>query len=295
MTYVQPSNTTTGAFTQYSGMPLFGGIANNMAVQQANMRRGESEAIAVAAAVESRVLPEFDAKVDEMIQKADQRLKYDLRKRLRVAGVLPSVVRARSNESYLRLSAEIAGPDELAGDTGNPAGRSGAGLVISIHESLLNNAINQMKFAGQTMTDAQVAAELQRYLSQIAGRKVDFAAAAKKMAAAQASMPGAPAGACANRSRADGRAKEQQVRVRSGRPDPLHHRRWTDQARDPGRLQAGGTARRPDAGNHGSPAACVATGGRRGHPARNGGRRGRRHASCVPVRSSKRSKRPFRP
>jgi hypothetical protein len=191
MTYVQPSNTTTGASTQYSGMPLFGRIADNTAVQQAEMRRGESEAIA-GERLRSRVLPDFDARVDQLIQKADENLRYDLRKRLRVAGVLPSAVRARSNQSYLRLSAEIAGPDELAGDMGNPAGESGAGLILSLHESLLNNAINQMKIAGQTMTDAQVAAELQRYLSLLAGRPLDFAAAAKKLAAAQASMPGAP-------------------------------------------------------------------------------------------------------
>jgi hypothetical protein len=52
-----------------------------------------------------------------------------------------------------------------------------------------------MKFAGQTMTDAEVAVELQRYLSQVLGRKVDFAEAAKKMAAAQAAMQaGVPPG-----------------------------------------------------------------------------------------------------
>ncbi len=202
MTFVQPSVTTTGANTRYSG-GLFGGIANNMAMQQANARRGESEAVA-SQRLQSRVIPELDAKVDEMIQKADEQLKYDLRKRLRVAGVLPSVVRARSNDSYLRLSAEVADKDELGGDEGNPGGSMGAGLVISIHETLLNNAVNQMKFAGQTMTDKQVSEELQRYLSEVLGRKVDFAALAKKMAAAQAAMPGAlPAPAKASHQSAE--------------------------------------------------------------------------------------------
>jgi hypothetical protein len=194
MTYVQPSVTFTGANTRYSG-GLFGGMANNMAMQQANARRGESEAEA-AQRLQSRVIPDFDARVDEMIQKADQQLKYDLRKRLRLAGVLPTAVRARSNDSYLRLSAEVIGEDELGGDEGNPGSSMGAGLVISIHESLLNNAVNQMKFAGQTMTDKQVSAELERFLSLLLGRKVDFAAMAKQMAAAQAAAqantPGAP-------------------------------------------------------------------------------------------------------
>jgi hypothetical protein len=193
MTYVQPSNTTTGASTRYSGT-LFGGMAEGQAVQAANSQRGESEAIA-GQRIQTKVLPALDARVDQLIQQVDERLKYDLRKRLRVAGVLPSTVRASSNNAFLRLSAEVAGSDDLAGDTGNPAIETGAGLVISIHESLLNNAVNEMKFAGQTMTDAEVAAELQRYLSQVLGRKVDFAEAAKKMAAAQAAMQaGVPPG-----------------------------------------------------------------------------------------------------
>jgi len=192
MTYVQPSNSTTGASTRYSGIPLFGGIADSTAVQQAEMRRGESEAIA-AQRLESRVLPDFDARVDQMIQGADQRLRNDLRKRLKQAGVLPAAVRARSNDSYLRLSTQIAGPNQLAGDVGNTAGESGSGLVLSLHESLLNNALSHMNFAGRTMSDAQIGDELQSYLSKLLGRPVDFAAAAKKLAAAQAGA--APAGA----------------------------------------------------------------------------------------------------
>jgi hypothetical protein len=192
MTYVQPSNSTTGASTRLSGFPILGGIADSTAVQQAEMRRGESEAIA-AQRLESRVLPDFDARVDQMIQGVDQRLRNDLQKRLKQAGVLPTAIRARTNDSYLRLSAQISGPNQLAGDVGNTAGESGAGLVLSLHESLLNSALSHMNFAGRTMGDAQIAAELQSYLTKLLGRPVDFAAAAKKLAAAQAAA--APGGA----------------------------------------------------------------------------------------------------
>ncbi len=172
MTYVQPSNTTTGASTRYSG-GLFGSYADGQAMQAANSQRGESEAIA-SQRIQTKVLPEMDARVEKLIEQTNEKLKYDLRKRLRVAGVLPTSVSARSNDAYLRLSGEVGGTDDLTGDTGNPAIETGAGLVISIHESLLNNAVGQMKFAGQTMTDAEVTAELERFLSQVAGRKVDF-------------------------------------------------------------------------------------------------------------------------
>jgi hypothetical protein len=173
MTYVQPSNTTTGASTQFSGFPIFGRIADNIAVNEADKRRGESEAIA-ADRLQTRVLPEVDARVDKLITDANSRLHRELHRRLREAGVYPAAVRARSNQTFLRLSAEIADKQELAGDTAPSIGYENAGLVLQLHESLLTNAVHRMKFAGQSLTDAQVKAELERFLSLLAGRKVEI-------------------------------------------------------------------------------------------------------------------------
>ena len=181
MTYVQPSNTTTGASTAMSGFPIFGGIADSIAVGEAERRRGESEAIA-ADRIQTRVLPEVDSRVDKLIQDANSRLHKDLHKRLREAGLYPSVVRATSNQTYLRLSAEIADKQELSGDVAPSIGYEQAGLVLQLHESLLTNSVHRMKFAGQSMTDAQVKAELERFLTLLAGRKVEIGKSMAKSA-----------------------------------------------------------------------------------------------------------------
>jgi hypothetical protein len=173
MTYVVPNNTTTGASTAMSGFPIFGAIADSIAVREANARRGESEAIA-AERLQSRVLPEVDARVDKLIQDANSRLHKDLQKRLKDAGVYPESVRASTNQTYLRLSAEIADKQELAGDMAPSIGYEQAALVLQLHESLLTNGAHRMKFAGQTMTDAQVKAELERFLTLLAGRKIEI-------------------------------------------------------------------------------------------------------------------------
>jgi hypothetical protein len=173
MTYVQPSNTTTGASTQFSGFPILGRMADNIAVNEAEKRRGESEAIA-ADRLQTRVLPEVDSRVDKLIQDANSRLHRELHRRLREAGIYPLAVRARSNQTFLRLSAEIADKQELAGDMAPSIGYENAGLVLQLHESLLTNSVHRMKFAGQSMTDAQVKAELERFLSLLAGRKVEI-------------------------------------------------------------------------------------------------------------------------
>ena len=181
MLYVQPSNTTTGASTQFSGLPLFGRIADNIAVNEAEKRRGESEAIA-AERVQSRVLPEVDSRVDKLIQDANSRLHSQLQRRLKEAGVYPVAVRARSNQTFLRLSAEIADKQELAGDMAPSIGYENAGLVLQLHETLLTNAAHRMKFAGQSLTDAQVKAELERFLSLLAGRKIEIGKSKTKSA-----------------------------------------------------------------------------------------------------------------
>jgi hypothetical protein len=173
MTYVQPSNTTTGASTQFSGFPIFGRMADGIAVREAEARRGESEAIA-ADRLQTRVLPEVDARVDKLIQDANSRLHKELHKRLREAGIYPSAMRASSNQTFLRLSVEIADKQELAGDLAPSIGYERAGLVLQLHESLLTNSAHRMKFAGQSMTDAQVKAELERFLSLLAGRKIEL-------------------------------------------------------------------------------------------------------------------------
>jgi hypothetical protein len=193
MTYVQPSNTTTGASTAMSGFPIFGAIADSIAVNEAEKRRGESEAIA-AERVQSRVLPEVDSRVDQLIRDADSRLHKELHKRLKEAGLYPEAVHASSNQTYLRLSAEIGNKDELGGDTAPATGYEPSGLVLQLHESLLTNAAHRMKFAGQTMTDAQVKAELERFLTLLAGRKIEIG---KTAAAAPSTFKAVPPGPAA--------------------------------------------------------------------------------------------------
>jgi hypothetical protein len=173
MTYVQPNNTTVGASTAMSGFPILGGIANGIAVNEAEKRRGESEAIA-ADRIQTRVLPEVDSRVDKLISDANSRLHRELHKRLKEAGLYPAAVRASSNQTFLRLSVEIADKMELAGDKAPSIGYEKAGLVLQLHESLLTNGAHRMKFAGQSMTDAQVKAELERFLSLVAGRKIEI-------------------------------------------------------------------------------------------------------------------------
>src|SRR5262249_6001496 len=72
---VNATNQTVGVATQFTGR-LFGGIADGIAMREAENRRGESQAIA-ASRVQDRVMPRFNKEVDDAFAKAGGDLQRD--------------------------------------------------------------------------------------------------------------------------------------------------------------------------------------------------------------------------
>ncbi|NOX55302.1 MAG: hypothetical protein GXP27_12865 [Planctomycetes bacterium] len=171
--YVEPSNTTTGASTRLNGVPIFGGIARGVAVREAQRKRPESEAEA-AARVRRNVLPQFNAEVDKQFKQANE----DLQKRVIVAlkewDLYPTACSIRTTDQQLLIRTQLMGPGELAASLPNPSVTTDKGLVIHIHESLINNTIHRMKLAGRTVTDAELKKEIEQALSRLLGRPFSF-------------------------------------------------------------------------------------------------------------------------
>jgi hypothetical protein len=166
---VYPHNTTTGIATQYSDVPLFGGIADSIARGEVAKKRPQSEAIA-AQRVSSRVLPEFSSKVDAEIAKLNQDLENKVNAKLREKDLFPSATSYRSSESDLRVLQRLMGDHELAGGDGPFVSVPNQGFVVALHESLLNNSLDRLKFAGRTITDKELASEIEKSFSDLLGR-----------------------------------------------------------------------------------------------------------------------------
>ncbi|MGE3314741.1 MAG: hypothetical protein AB7O26_06450, partial [Planctomycetaceae bacterium] len=173
MVYVDPNNTTVGAETKASGMPLFGALTERMAMRVAGKKRPESEAIA-AQRLQARVVPQLDTRLDDEVAKANNRLQGETKKRLQDNGLYPERVRVRTSEGFMRYSSLIANPNELSGDVPNALPNPSRGVIVHVHESLLNNAVDRMKFAGRTMTDDDIRAEIERFATALTGREFKF-------------------------------------------------------------------------------------------------------------------------
>ncbi|RMG33110.1 MAG: hypothetical protein D6725_16355 [Planctomycetota bacterium] len=167
---VWPHNTTVGASTQYDGT-LIGGIARRIAIREAERRRPASEAEA-AIRVERRVLPPFDREANQTFAKYNKTFGDRFIPRLKRNGLFPSAYRYYSTEDEVRVRLRLMGDEELAGDVPLVPLHTDRGVRISMHETMLNNAVRRMGLEGQRISETDLFKELEKNLSDLFGRPI---------------------------------------------------------------------------------------------------------------------------
>lgn len=168
---VNANNTTTGATTDASGVPILGGIARNIAISEARKKKGASEAIA-ASRVRNRVLPRFEEEASEQIAKANDDLQNKVNQKLRDAGLFPSARKIRSTEDSLLISSRLMGDGELGGSRVRAPETPANGLTVQVHETAANNAIDRLEIAGKTMDEDELLKTIEQNVSDLVGRKI---------------------------------------------------------------------------------------------------------------------------
>ncbi|MBS0201421.1 MAG: hypothetical protein JSS49_00870 [Planctomycetes bacterium] len=177
---VTPHNTTTGINVNVGG--LFSGIAQNIANQEVEARRGAAEAIA-AQRVRENVLPKFNAEVDKSFSEAGGKLEADVFSGLKATGLYPDAFVYSTTDSLLKLNSRLMSPTELG--AGLPVSPSVAdrGAVLLMHETAVNNAIDRMELGGQTLTEPQLREKLEQFFSKALNKPVKLEAPPKPDAA----------------------------------------------------------------------------------------------------------------
>ena len=167
---VNPRNTTTGISTNAGGF-LFAGIARDIASQEVEARRGQAEAIA-ASRIQDRVLPKFNEEVDRSFSDATAKIEKEVFAGLRAAGLYPDAITYQSTDSALRVNSRLMGAGELGADVPHSGLASDRGATVMLHESAINNSIDRMELAGQTLNDTELRAKLEAFLSKALNRAV---------------------------------------------------------------------------------------------------------------------------
>ncbi|HEX6984328.1 MAG TPA: hypothetical protein VF170_03075, partial [Planctomycetaceae bacterium] len=170
---VNPNIRHVAIATKYDNIffGLFRRHIQRRAFREANSRLPQSRTRA-ANKLQQNVLPEFDGQVDEQFGEMNAELAA-FEDRMRRKGVAPRAERTRTTSDRFLLDAAIRDGDEISGGPPNIGSTRGVGFTLQIHESLLNNAADRWGFAGRTMTDDQVEAELRRWFEELTGRRVE--------------------------------------------------------------------------------------------------------------------------
>lgn len=164
MLNVTAYNQPVGASTQADRIPILAGIARRIALRTANRNRPETEAIA-AQRVDSRVLPQFNAEVDSRFAQLNVDLQNKVAGPLKSEQLFPDYLATRSTDSDLILNTRLMSAGKLGGGVPSPVMPGPEDAVLSVHQSMLNNALDLLPIAGKTMTEP----ELEQLIQQKVG------------------------------------------------------------------------------------------------------------------------------
>lgn len=184
-TAVNANNTTTGASTRFSG-GLLGPMAQRIAMREASARRPQSEAIA-RSRVASNVTPKFNEEVDKSFARATEQINGELMQGLKDSGIYPEQIAYASSDTEFRMSSRLMGADRLGGFAGESRLLvPGTGAALAMHESVVNNTIDQIGFNGKKMSESELRTHLEEFLSKALSREFKFQTPAEAAAAPEA-------------------------------------------------------------------------------------------------------------
>ena len=165
---VNANNTTTGARTGVSGLPLFGSIADSYAASVARDKRGQSEAIA-SGKLRNRLIPEFNQEVDAEFSKSSKQLEEDVIPKLKENGLFPSARTYRSTGDAVWIGTRLMDDDNLGGDAPTFSTRVAGSAAIHLHETLLNNSLDMLPIAGGSFTEQELGEQIEVALQTLLG------------------------------------------------------------------------------------------------------------------------------
>ena len=162
------------ARTKFSGLPIFGRIAEGVALDVAQDKAGEANAY-TANQIRNEVGPRLDSEAQSKFDKANMELETRVWGPLREQGMYPDTMSWSSTDSDTSIRSRLMEIDELGGASPAPNILIPAdGILIQVHESLLSNSADRFEFAGKTMKESEVRKVLKERLSKLLGREVDI-------------------------------------------------------------------------------------------------------------------------
>ena len=168
---VSANTQITGASTKADWIPIVRRVARNIALNEANSRRGQANSLA-ADKIRSQVGPRLNKEVASKFDAAPMELETRIYGPLRELGVYPDAMSLSSTDTVIDLRARVMNPDEVGANKPAPGATAYRDeMLLQIHESLLNNAMERVRLHGKTLTETEVQDLLRNRFKKLLGDK----------------------------------------------------------------------------------------------------------------------------
>ena len=151
--------------TDFDPLPLFGNLAQAFAKREYENRSGEARA-EIDNKIAWRAGRRLDREVGQRIDEVERRLDQELYRPLKKLSLNPAVADMQTTSEALIARARLAGFHQLSAYTPRPKSPADSVLSVQVHESALNNVIEQFGWAGRRANAIELHAELAKLLQR---------------------------------------------------------------------------------------------------------------------------------
>jgi hypothetical protein len=162
----ESDNELVDIFTRMESIPLFGSLADNIVRAQRDRRYEE-----VVSEVEQMVAEKAKRRLDEEVatrtKNATTKLREKIALPLKQYGLDPTTISLQTTDKRVIMRHRLAGYEQLGAHTPRPRAPSDSLISWQIHQTALNNALENLQLAGKTFDIAS----LHAWIHERIGRK----------------------------------------------------------------------------------------------------------------------------
>jgi hypothetical protein len=136
--------------TSYDSIPLFGSLARMIARDQYDAAQ-DSAKMEVEGKIRGRATTRIDQAVAQQLQKGQANFNEKLLEPMRKLALEPTAVDMETTNDRLIARYRLAGHYQLSAHTPRPQAPGDSLLSVQVHESAMNNVINQLKLGGRRL------------------------------------------------------------------------------------------------------------------------------------------------
>lgn len=151
-----------GVESNYDAIPLLGSLVRSMALQQHSNQAGAAQ-WQVETMVADKASLRLDDEVHRRLAQAEQDFRRKVLNPLVKLKLNPTAVDLQTTEERLIVRYRLAGYTQLAAHTPRPQAPADSVLSVQVHQSTMNNVIEQLQLDGRTV-------ELRELYRRLAGR-----------------------------------------------------------------------------------------------------------------------------